>query len=239
MITRYKQQILAASPLTVASVCEYGRWYDRFKGNQHITDCIHTIEDNLGGSFTRQDIISFHERNDINDITKFLSVMMWGYASDGNGRPDNRGPSRVQQMTSDHVYLSNLLVQTKQLIGAGRLREAYNEFEKKDESRKKKVPMCGPNFFSKYFYFVGKSLGLQRYPLIFDDRVATGLVNICVSSRSLLDLVSIQTIRRAEVYMKYFNLIHDWAEKLQCEADQIEFFLFQYGAEQVAPADSR
>lgn len=172
MITRYKQQILATSPLTVACVCEYKRWYDRFEGNKHITNCIHTVEDNLGEQFTRQDIISLHERNDINDITKFLAVMMWGYASDGNGRADNRGPSRVQKMTSDYEYLSNLLLQTRQSIKAGCLREAYNGFEEKDESRKKRVPMCGPNFFSKYFYFVGKSLGLQRYPLIFDDRVA-------------------------------------------------------------------
>jgi hypothetical protein len=238
MITKYKSQILTESPLTVECVCEYKRWYDRFTENkelnQHIRSFIKTIEDNLGERFTRKDVISFHKRDDINDITKFLSVMMWGYASDVNSRPDNRGPSRVQKMlTSGHIYVSNLLVKTKELVKADRLIEAYNEFEKKNESGKKKVPMCGPNFFSKYFYFVGKSLDLKKYPLIFDDRVAVGLVKICTSCKSLLNLVSITTIRHAKIYKEYVDFIHDCAEKLQCEADQIEFFLFQYDSKQV------
>ena len=149
--------------------------------------------------------------------------MMWGYSSDGIGRPDNRGPSRVQEMTADITKLSKILTQTKKLIREGHLENAYQYF------RSKKVPKCGPSFFSKYFYFVGRSLEVYNYPLIFDKRVASGLVNISVLNDSLLEFVSVQTITRADTYVKYVNLLHNWAKSMECEADQIEFFLFQFG----------
>ena len=224
MITKYKQQILALSPLNSECVCKYDSWHKQFGENQStINHHIKIIEKQLGERFTRKDIISFHRCDNIDDITKFLSVMMWGYSSDGIGRPDNRGPSRVQEMTKDIAKLSKILTQTKELIREGHLKEAYKCFHPT------KVPKCGPSFFSKYFYFVGRSLKVDNYPLIFDNRVASGLVNISVLSSSLLEFVSVQTITRADTYVKYVNLLHDWAKSLECEADQIEFFLFQFG----------
>ena len=222
MITKYKQQILALSPLNEKCVCKYDRWYEQSGNSQStINRYIKIIEKRFGEQFTRKDIISFYRCNNIDDITKFLSVMMWGYSSDGIGKPDNRGPSRVQKMIKDIDKLSKILTQTKELIREGRLKEAYKCFHPT------KIPKCGPSFFSKYFYFVGRSLRVDNYPLIFDNRVASGLVNISVLSRSLLKFVSIQTIARADTYVKYVNLLHNWAKSLECEADQIEFFLFR------------
>ena len=68
--------------------------------------------------------------------------------------------------------------------------------------------------------------------MIFDNRVAAGLVRITVSDGDLLDLVTIQSTRNVNAYLKYVNTLHEWAAELKCEADQIELFLFDYGAEQ-------
>ncbi len=224
MITKYKQQILESLPLNSECVCKYDRWYERFGNNQStINRHIKIIEKQLGERFTRKDIISFYRCDNIDDITKFLSVMMWGYSSDGIGKPDNRGPSRVQKMTADIAKLSKILTQTKELIREGHLKEAYKCFHSA------KVSECGPSFFSKYFYFVGRSLKVDNYPLIFDNRVAFGLVNISVLSRNLLKFVSVRTITHADTYVEYVDLLHSWAKSLKCEADQIEFFLFKFG----------
>lgn len=222
MIERYRELILTKTPLVNKCICQYKPWYKQFEKNKEVTCRIKTIEKAFGHKMTRKSIITFLSKN-ADAISNFLAVMMWGHESDLNGRRDARGPWKVAQMTSDLASLGPLLDQTKERIKNGDVKEAYRCF---------KVARCGPNFFSKYFYFIGKSLNIARYPLIFDNRVAAGLVRITVSDGDLLDLVTIQSTRNVNAYLKYVNTLHKWAAELQCEADQIELFLFDYAAEQ-------
>ena len=88
------------------------------------------------------------------------------------------------------------------------------------------LPRCGPNFFTKHFYFLGKALGQHRYPLIFDDRVAGGLVRLSAPSESVMQIVRVSTDRSASAYLSYLRLAHAQADVIECEPDQVEYFLF-------------
>jgi hypothetical protein len=154
-------------------------------------------------------------------MTAFLMVMLWGYGADEGGKSDARGRWRVAQMTKDCGKLRETLCKARDWICQNKIEKAYNEF---------RIPWCGPNFFTKYFYFIGKSLDQQKYPLIYDDRVATGLVKLNLCSDKPLEFVTIQTKRKADAYVKYVDMIHGWSVYLGCKADQVELFLFEYGA---------
>lgn len=222
MIKRYRELILNKKPLVNKCICQYKPWYEQFEKNKEVTCRIKTIEKVFKHKMTRKSIINFFRKN-ADAINNFLAVMMWGHESDANGRRDGRGPWKVAKMTSNLASLGSLLDQTNKRIKNGDVKEAYRHF---------KVAWCGANFFTKYFYFKGKSLNIARYPLIFDNRVAAGLVRINVSDGDILDLVTIQATRNVYAYIEYVSTLHKWAAELQCEADQIELFLFDYGAEQ-------
>lgn len=218
MIEKYKQEIMAIDPLTRGCPCNYPPWDDRFQRNVEVTRCIQVVKRTFPHTMTRRAIIEFFQKEGRDaDLARFLAVMIWGYGADGGRRADNRGPSRVERMTSKLEHLREVLHETKRRIKKGDLGEAYKCFG---------VPWCGPSFRSKYFYFVGKSLGMKRYPLIFDNRVTVGLARIWGLHSDLLAMVSIQTKGTPSAYVQYTNLLHEKAAEMKCEADQIELFLF-------------
>jgi hypothetical protein len=218
MIEKYIPHILSTDPLTRECACNYGSCDRRFRQNDEIRSRIQIIRRAFPDTMTRQNIIEFFRRAGRDaDITKFLVAMIWGYGSDEGGRADNRGPWRVEQMTSNLEHLREVLHEAGRRIASGDLEGAYRCFT---------VGRCGPSFRSKYFYFVGKSLAMERYPLIFDNRVAAGLAQIGGLNNDLLAMISIQTKGTASAYVQYTNLLHEWAAQIECEADQIELFLF-------------
>jgi hypothetical protein len=65
-----------------------------------------------------------------------------------------------------------------------------------------------------------------EYALIFDDRVANGLIQRMLPDAGLLSLVSVSTMRRPEAYIGFLSLAHQIAQAAQAAPDQVELFLF-------------
>ncbi len=137
----------------------------------------------------------------------FIGTMIWGYGTGG------RGPWRTAQMIGTPGY-SQLLKSTFERVIRGDLEEVYRQFNLK---------WCGPAYFTKFFYFIGKGWGMQKYPLILDSRVkgAFSLIGENVG------IFSNYKDWFPEGYPRYVKAMHSWAAELNCHADQIEYFLFK------------
>ena len=147
--------------------------------------------------------------------------MICGYAAPANGRAAGYGPYRVSQMFSNPVAsyaaINSVCVQNNA------------DILKSYKSLNNTLLKCGPNFFTKHFYYLGKSQGLKLYPLIFDDRVAAGLVKILlplpIPSR-LFNMVNAMAKRTPEAYINYLEYVWNEARLIGCNPDQIEHYLF-------------
>jgi hypothetical protein len=137
----------------------------------------------------------------------FVGVMIWGYGTGG------RGPWRTARMISSPGY-PKMLKTTYEHVIQEDLEKAYRQFNLK---------WCGPAYFTKYFYFIGKGCGIREYPLILDKRVKTALGLI---GEDVIDYTNYQDWYPAG-YTRYVKAIHRWAVELGCQADQIEYFLFK------------
>lgn len=192
-------------------------WAKHFQGNAPMSLHLSIIWDALGSSFTRSDLVSFYGRNNVDAETKFIAAMVWGYEAPAEGRRDGRGPWRVARMFAQLEGTANTIravrLETEQDIVT-----AYR--------RLNEVAWVGPNFFTKHLYFLGKAQGLNPYPLIFDDRVANGLMKIAVSNPSNLGVVKIGASRTPEAYLQYLAFAKQEADHIGCALDQIEYYLF-------------
>ena len=91
------------------------------------------------------------------------------------------------------------------------------------------MPISGansPNFFTKHFYFLGKAQGLTTYPLIFDNRVANGLVKVASEDPENLNMVQISAVPKPNIYIEYIQFALSEAKRIGCQPDQIEYYLF-------------
>ena len=147
-----------------------------------------------------------------------MLAMIWGHEAAEGGRRDGRGPWKLMQMFKDRTR-TDVLIHSVNLLTEESLMASYQKLDAK-------LDRCGPNFFTKHFYFLGKALGLEKYPLIFDDRVANGLIQRMLPDNGLLSLVSISTMRRPEAYIRFLRLAHQIAQAAEAEPDQVELFLF-------------
>lgn len=157
----------------------------------------------------------------------FISIMLWGFGKTGYGayRTDRMVRDRNFQNTIESSYTN---------INCGDIIQAYNSFS---------LQMCGPAFFTKYFYFVGKGSHNLPMPLILDSVVALNLEERCGLNISRYAKVfrypdNPQNARKGIVgkisavngyamgYMNYINDMEAWARHLEVAPDQIELFLF-------------
>lgn len=155
----------------------------------------------------------------------FLSAMVWGYSSEEGKRSDSRGPSRVREMF-DRVGTApadDALWVPKDLSTLDGIEAAYRAI------RKAKIRKLGPNFFTKHLYFRGKAQDLPRYPVIFDARVATGLVAAGFSGPLPLHCFSIDTQTKPSAYRAYVDYIWHEAERRKLTPEQLELELFHAG----------
>jgi len=196
--------------------CKYKYWTEEFSGNRALLDAVRTVESRLGQSFTRSQMVDFYKSEKIPIVTKFIAAMMWGHEARAGSRRDSRGPWKVSKMLADMGtatrVIGNVQVDTPESIA-----RSYNEF---------KLDRCGPNFFTKHFYFFGKARGIEKYPLIFDDRVAGGILKAQGIGVDVLEVVRPSAQRSAEAYMRYFEFVHREAAKIECQPDQVEYYLF-------------
>jgi hypothetical protein len=199
----------------------YDPWQNQFPQGNYLFSHLNVVINSLGEIFNRAALINFYQNKDIDMVTKFLAAMIWGYAAPAGGQPAGYGPWRVSKMFADPQNSAQAI----DAVNIANDNEIIQSYQLLDDA----LDRCGPNFFSKHFYFLGKSLGMYNYPLIFDDRVANGLVKIYVPADArgpLWDMVRISAVRDSSSYINYLHYVWNESENIQCEPDQIEHYLF-------------
>jgi hypothetical protein len=196
----------------------YDYWADEFNGNQYLSPRLAQVREALGDGFTRSELVAFYKKTNVGIETKFLACMIWGHEAPAGSRRDSRGPWKVSQMFAD-PDVAEEAIRLGSVATDEHLVRAYKTIDRA-------LPRCGPNFFSKHFYFLGKAQGMKEYPLIFDDRVANGLLKVAMADSSAFSMVSVGTIRKPEAYLRYLSFAFDQARVVKCAPDQIEYYLF-------------
>jgi Putative 8-oxoguanine DNA glycosylase OGG-like protein len=201
-----------------STCCLFQYWEDTFFGDDYLLPKIVDIKAKLTDTFTRSDLVNFYRNADIELETKFIATMIWGNEAPAGGRRDARGPWKLSKIFSDpaesQVAIRNTLI--------GNNTEIADSYKILDKT----LNYCGPNFFTKHFYFFGKSQGLNHYPVIFDDRVAAGIAKLSLADQACLNMVNISANRKPEAYLNYLNFVFDQADKINCEPDKVEYYLF-------------
>lgn len=200
------------------TACAYEHWQKTFPTGTYLAPHIEIIKKALGNDFTRSEVVEFYKR-DVNVVTKFIAAMIWGHEAPAGSRRDSRGPWKLSMMFAKpqdaEKAIQSVSLQTNQEIT-----QAY-------ERLNKALDRCGPNFFTKHFYFLGKSQGINPYPLIFDDRVASGLIKTALSSYWEMDMVQVSALRKPTAYLKYLAFARQESDRIGCSLDQIEYHLFK------------
>jgi hypothetical protein len=198
--------------------CDWHRWEAKFECDKSVGPLVEQCKKFLRKEFSRADLVRLYQSDEFTPEAKFLAAMIWGHEAPAGSRPDRRGPWKVAQMFSDTQAAVSLLRQVS-INSVQGLREAYR--------RGLSLKRCGPNFFTKHLYFSGKSMGLPRYPLIFDDRVASGLVKLAAQAAMSMTMVSVHARPKVDAYLQYLEFAHAEACKIGCSPDQVEYFLFR------------
>ena len=203
---------------------DFSHWKGKFSSNPYLAERICFIENSLGSKFNRSRLVEFY-KSDLGMETKFLATMIWGHEAVADGRRDNRGPWKVLQMFKSPSSVEKVIEDALD-VQENKIESAYEIFNKS-------IPRCGPNFFTKHFYFMGKAKGLDPYPLIFDDRVAAGIVHLFAQQSKSTDkkdpslsMVRVSAARTASAYKNYLTFVRKESNNIGCDLDQIEYYLF-------------
>ncbi|MHC4143597.1 MAG: 8-oxoguanine DNA glycosylase OGG fold protein [Planctomycetota bacterium] len=206
---------------------DYGRWTKAFSRRLTIKKKIEHLENVLGYQFNRADLVKLYSKHRDTDIVLcFLATMIWGHEPAPSKSPggrlfrDNRGPKKVVKMFSESKNIQRSL----QAVSVGTPDEITASYKLLDKG----IKYCGPSFFTKHFYFLGKSLNREKYPLIYDNRVATVLIRLQVSTYSHLELVSIKALTKPKAYLAYLKYAGRQKKIIKCPLDKIEYFLFDH-----------
>lgn len=205
--------------------CNFDTWIENFIDNKTMLARITTIKEKLGNQFNRQGLVDFYKTKGIDNSTKFLAAMIWGYEAPSGGKRAGYGPSRVKTMFRD-LKIADDAINSVSLKTESEIRSSYKKLSSKGVLEK-----CGPNFFTKHFYFLGKSQSLEKYPVIFDDRVANALFKLSLNDQNISKMIAVTTIRKADAYISFLQFIHDKGEEIGCEYDQLELYLFSKAAD--------
>lgn len=200
------------------TVCFYDYWHSVFPEGTYLAPHLAVIQSALGQAFTRTDVVNFYRLPDVKAETKFIAAMIWGHEAPAGSRRDSRGPWKLSRMFAD-PEASQAVIRSVSVESADKIVKSYKLLDKTLER-------CGPNFFTKHFYFAGKAARLEAYPLIFDDRVANGIVKLYTANQSNLDMVRVIASRKPEAYLKYLEFAKAQSERIGCEIDKIEYYLF-------------
>lgn len=209
-ISQYKDEIKRLRPLKLGCVYQPENWYKHLSNKKHL-NCINEYKSK---DITRQVVIdayaSFYNHSDKSVIKPFLLTMIWGFETSGYG------PHRTNKYLTGNKNI-NLI------------RKCYEAIDNNDidESFKKLLLIkgLGISFLSKVLYFAGRGKGLTKYPLIFDQRVAKGLVSL-LAGNDISEILEIHPSNRLTAYKNYNTLIHKWSAQLKVDSEQIEYFLF-------------
>lgn len=193
-------------------------WRNFNYNNPLVTSDMTFISENYHNGISRQDIINYFNQEESTLIRGFLLTMVWGHGFSEHGRADNRGPWKVSQMLSNFDNTTEILENAKKHLLLNNIQSAHSSF---DNMQRRRV-----NFFSKYLYFLGRSLNMKRYPLIFDARVARTIGQLTSTNPSLFSVIDIQPKQDPISYNNYVTEIHNIANELNVDSEKIEYFLF-------------
>jgi len=213
-LEQYINNIADLNPMNQEVPFNIGPWQNNNLFNNNILGLFVNISDNFQDVISRENIINFFSNHNNNLLEGFLMSMIWGFGE------ANYGPSRVSKMLNIDDEVNIILNNAKVAISENGLIEAYNLI-------KNNIPQIGVSFISKFLYFLGRGVSVDNYPLIFDKRVATTMVRLCGLETDVYEIINIQPKTSAVSYKKYNDLIHNEAERINVEADQIEYFLFR------------
>jgi hypothetical protein len=148
----------------------------------------------------------------------FLATMLWGYGTRGYGA------YRTSLMLNGKNS-QNIIEEAFRLVSIGKHGDAYEMFS---------LPRCGSAFFTKYFYFVGWGSKSTPMPLILDSVVSNSLEKINVNISNLAKVIrnnegKITSVGRyVDGYLRYIEMISNWATEIGCRPDSIEKWLFEF-----------
>lgn len=214
-IARLRDQLRASDPLDQTIPYTIDRWQRYVSDEVGLRAVVEACAE--PGVISRRDLASIGQavaNAQTPAHTLFLATMIWGFGKVGYG------PHRTQRML-ENLQGRSRLDTTIRLLCEGRLSDAYEGF---------RVTMCGPAFFTKFFYAVGLGLNLEPLPLVLDSRIAAALR--LLQADDALDAAQFVRGRRtvtpyAEGYVRYSALMDMWAAELGCRADAIERLLFE------------
>ncbi len=139
----------------------------------------------------------------------FIGIMLFGYGTVGYG------PWRTKQMLTTY-QADSVLQQSFGLVLQRRLEEAYSLLSR--------LRYCKSSFITKFLYFAGFGVGMKDYPLILDQNVEKAL-----RENVGMDVSHFVNASRQDPkgYLRYVDTMHSWARELDCEAHNIEYFLWR------------
>jgi hypothetical protein len=205
------------------TVFEYALWEGAFASPEHgyLYEQCEVIKTELGREVKRSDLVELYRNANIDSTTKFIAAMMWGYEAPAGGRRAGYGAHRLCEMFADPAaaipIIESVTINDDQAI-----KRSYKRLDRA-------LNKCGPNYFTKHFYFLGKSIDPEHFrPVIFDDRVAMGLIKMQVTNAACLDLVRVSAMRSPGAYVAYIDYISSEANSIGCKPDQVEYYLFNF-----------
>jgi hypothetical protein len=209
-------QIRTIHPVKHGIIYDFQNWCNWLNGNQNwkafADDFNHDV-------IARGDLFAYALNHDDNDGWQnvfYIAAMVWGYGVVGYGPWRTLHGLNQGNLTQHLARIFNYITNDE-------LENAYHIV---------KINYCGPAFFTKLFYFFGRDQ-VENYPLILDSVIANRLeeqlrlnpMDYARFSRNRHGQIS--AIRKYQKgYIQYVNDMHEWANELQCNADQIELFLF-------------
>jgi len=202
-----------------ASGWDYGPqgWRNYFVADPVVSNDLSTIKEKCPNRISRTDVGYFASKarpGGYEELRRlFLACMIWGW---GRGGKYKEGFKNTEAALSA-PRLREVLEKSVERIKNAQIKEAYEGFNLKG---------CGQAFFTKFFYFVGQEWDVKPLPLILDKHV-----------RNFLEFLSkdeqkgwhISTFEGAKGYIQYVCSMNDWAQQLNCPADNIEYFMFKEG----------
>ena len=144
----------------------------------------------------------------------FIWSMLWGYGIRGYGS------TRVAKMLAT-PNLGKLLCQVSVECYYGLFLKAYDTLNGQ-------VKHLGPAFGTKFLYFLSGQLSYVIKPLIFDSVVVATLRQLDWPEWAPEYMAKDTTPRRASrAYGQYLIILHNWASRIRCRPDQLEYFLWK------------
>lgn len=174
-------------------------------------DYKYLVEDFENDYISRQDVIDAYKKyftdSSQNALRPFLLTMIWGFYNNGYGT----------YRTNKYIESDENIGIIKKAIESDNLEDSFQSFNK--------IKGLGISYITKILYFMTKAKSADNYALIFDARVANSLIKL-TAPVELFEIVRVEPRPSFSNYQKYNKLIHNLANQIQVEADQIELYLF-------------